>query len=429
MSLKKCKPVFALADGNNFYVSCERVFDPSLEGKPVVVLSNNDGIIIARSQEAKDLGIAMGTPAFRIKDWIESGKVTAFSSNYALYGDMSNRMMRIFADFTPAVEVYSIDEAFLDFRGMEVRDWKGLGKTIRQRVRRYIGIPVGIGFGPTKTLAKIANRIAKKLMREVGVAVVDTPGKIRRALELTPVEDVWGIGRRYARLLENQGVRTAADFVRLPDGWIRRHMTVQGLRIKRELQGEPVIALEEVVPPRMAIRTARTFVEDTADLDFIDEAIAHFTVRASQKLRAQGSFARYITVFLKTNRFRSSQPYRSLHYTVRLPYATDSAIVLVHYARLALRRIYDPAYVYKKAGILLSDLQDRSVRQLNLFEPPEDDRHRRLMETVDRLNRRYGADTLRLGVQGQSRAWQLKQMHRSPRYTTRWDEIPVIYAR
>ncbi len=421
--------MFALADGNNFYVSCERVFDPSLEGRPVVVLSNNDGVIIARSNEAKRMGIAMGTPAFQVRRLIESGKLVAFSSNYALYGDMSNRMMRIFGEFTPGVEIYSIDEAFLDFRGFPpATDFKALGQDIRRRVRRYIGIPVSIGFAPTKTLAKALNRIAKKHIPG-GVAVADTPTKIRRALEMTPVADVWGIGRRHAERLQRQAVHTAADFVRLPDKWIRKRMSIQGLRTKYELLGRPVWDLEQGVPPRKAIRTARTFVKDTSDRDFVDEAIAHFTAVAAEKLRAQGSWARYITVFLRTNRFRKQQDYRALHYTITLPYATGSSILLIHYAREALRRIWRPDLAYKKAGVMLTGLQPEGHRQLNLFRPFADQKHRRLMQVIDRINRAEGRHSVRIAAQGQARAWQLAQMRRSPRYTTRWDEIIRVYAR
>jgi len=418
--------VFALADGNNFYVSCERVFDPSLEGKAVVVLSNNDGVIIARSNEAKAMGIAMGTPAFQVKKLIEEGRLIAFSSNYALYGDMSNRMMHIFGTFTPAVEIYSIDEAFLDFSGFPPTDFKQKGRDIRNRVRRHIGIPVSIGFGPSKTLAKIANRIAKKHMPE-GVAVIDTPAKIRRALEMTAIDDVWGIGRRYAAMLRRQGINTAADFVRLPDAWIRRHMTVQGLRTKHELLGQALIPLEENPPERKQIRTARTFTADTNDPDFIDEAIAHFTATAAAKLRAQNSLAAYISVFLRTNRFKP--PYRSAVFTAHLPYPTDSTIELVHYARLALRRIFRQDLRYKKAGVLLSGLQPATHRQLNLFRSADPEKHRRLMHVMDRINALNGRDTLRLAAQGTRRAWQLRQMRRSPRYTTRWNEIITVYAR
>ena len=278
--------MYALVDGNNFYASCERVFNPALRDKAIVVLSNNDGIIIARSNEAKTLGIKMGTPTFEIKDLIARNEVLAFSSNFALYGDMSKRMMRIFKDFTPDIEVYSIDEAFLDFAGFKQIDLKQTGIDLRQKVLKYIGIPVSVGFGPTKTLAKIANRIAKKYMKN-GVALIDTSEKIERALKMTPIDEVWGIGRRYTSFLQKYQVQTAWDFTRLPNQFIRKHMSVNGLRTKQELLGIACIPITYNPEPRKAIRTARTFAQTKSGFDEVAEAVSTFAATCAHKLREQ----------------------------------------------------------------------------------------------------------------------------------------------
>ncbi len=418
--------MYALVDGNNFYASCERVFNPALNGKPVVVLSNNDGIIIARSNEAKAMGIKMGIPAFQIKKQIENGEVHAFSSNFALYGDMSQRMMQIFSGFTPQVEIYSIDEAFLDFAGFQNTDFKQLGIELKKRVRKYIGIPVSVGFGPTKTLAKIANRIAKKKMPQVGVALIDTPEKIQLALKLTPIEEVWGIGRRYASFLQEHGVKTAWDFTRLPDAFIRKNMSVNGLRTKEELLGTSCIPVELVPPPKKAIRTARTFSKNTSDLIYIEEAIADFAAKSARKLREEKAVANLLTVFLKTNRFDTKKPYYAKSFTLQIDPPTSSSILLIKKAKEALKIIYKEGLGYKKAGVILSGIVPEENRQLSLFEAGEYHKHRQIMKIMDKINTATGKEILKIGAQGQSRAWRLKQEHRSRRYTTRWDELITI---
>ncbi len=415
--------MYALVDGNNFYASCERVFNPALIGKPVVVLSNNDGIIIARSNEAKAMGIKMGTPAFEIKKQIENKKVYAFSSNFALYGDMSQRMMRIFSDFTPQVEVYSIDEAFLDFEGFPATDFKELGKELKEKVRKYIGIPVSVGFGPTKTLAKIANRIAKKKMLKTGVALIDTPEKIELALQLTPIEKVWGIGRRYAHFLQKHQVKTAWDFAQLPDAFIKKHLTVNGLRTKEELLGTSCIPMELIPPPKKAIRTARTFSKNTPDRLYIEEAIADFAAKTARKLREEQSVAHLLSVFIKTNRFDTKNPYYSNRFTVQINPPDNSSIVLIKKAKQALHIIYKEGLNYKKAGVMVSGIVPEKNRQLSLFETGEYAKHKKIMHVMDQINAENGREILKIGAQGQSRAWRLRQEHRSGRYTTRWDEI------
>jgi len=416
--------MYALVDGNNFYASCERVFNPALNGKPVVVLSNNDGIIIARSNEAKALGIKMGTPAFEIKDLLKRGEVTTFSSNYALYGDMSQRMMQIFSEFTPDVEVYSIDEAFLDFTGFKNVDLRQIATDLRRRVRKYIGIPVSVGLAPTKTLAKVANRIAKKYMPD-GVALIDTDNKIERALKMTPIEDVWGIGRRYARFLKRHKVETAWDFTRLSDVFIRKNMSVNGLRTKEELLGTACIPMEYVPPPRKAIRTARTFAKATKEYDFVAEAVSGFAATCGEKLRRQKSVANLLTVFVRTNKFDSKQVYYADSFTLQIP-ATNSSIELIQFAKQALQIIYKKGLEYKKAGVMVSGLVPDAHRQLSLFGDKNYTRHMQIMQVMDKINAKTGYKVLKIASEGQSRAWRLRQEHRSNRYTTRWDELIEI---
>jgi len=415
--------MYALVDGNNFYASCERVFNPGLQHKPVVVLSNNDGIIIARSNEAKALGIKMGTPAFKIKDLVNQNQVVAFSSNYALYGDMSQRMMQIFHDFTPAVEVYSIDEAFLDFNGFDLSHIRATGVKLRQKVRKYIGIPVSVGFAPTKTLAKIANRIAKKHMSD-GVALIDTPEKIKKALQMTAIEDVWGIGRQHSRFLQQHKVKTAWDFTQLSDSFIRKKMSVTGLRTKAELLGTACIPLELIPPPRKAIRTARSFVKSTADYEFINEAVARFAAACGEKLRQQQSAANLLTVFLRTDKFDKKNSYYANSFTVQLS-NTSSSIDLVKAAKKALKIIYKKDFTYKKAGVLVSGLVPEKNRQLSLFDTHYS-KHRQVMKIMDQINKTNGYHVLKLAAEGQASVWHLKQKYRSKRYTTRWQELIEI---
>jgi len=420
--------MYALVDGNNFYASCERVFKPSLIGKPVIVLSNNDGIIIARSNEAKALGIKMGIPAFEVKKQIENGQIFAFSSNFALYGDMSQRMMHIFSDFTPLVEIYSIDEAFLDFHGFPETDFKSLGIRLKKRVKKYIGIPVSVGFGPTKTLAKIANHIAKKRLQNTGVAVIDTVDKIELALKITAIEEVWGIGRRYAAFLKKHGVKTAWDFTRLSDPFIKKHLSVNGLRTKEELLGTSCIPMELAPPPKKAIRTARSFSKNTPDLAYIEEAIADFAAKTARKLREEKAMAHLLTVFIKTNPFDKNRPYYKNSFTVQINPPSNSSIELIKYAHKALKIIYKERLSYKKAGVMVSGIVPEKNRQLSLFDKGQYHKHKNIMGVIDKLNRETGKEILKIGSQGQSRAWRLKQEHRSGRYTTRWDELIIVKA-
>ncbi len=418
--------MYALIDGNNFYASCERVFNPDLNKKPIVVLSNNDGIIIARSNEAKQLGVKMGTPAFKIKKLIENNNVFAFSSNYALYGDMSQRMMQIFTDFSPDIEVYSIDEAFLDFSNFNNIDYKSLGAELRKRVKKYIGIPVSIGFAPTKTLAKIANKIAKKYMTKTGVALIDTTEKIEVALKMTSIEDVWGIGRKYSVFLKSKGIKTAWDFTQLSDIFIKKHLSVVGLRTKEELLGIACIPIEQEPPTRKAIRTARTFSKIVTDYQFVEEAISDFASKTARKLRKQNSLANLLTVFIRTNKFDKNKTFYSNSFTIQITPASNSSIQLIKYAQTALKIIYKDNYDYKKAGVMVSGLTPSKHRQMNLFDDYDYEKHRNIMKAIDRLNKNTGKEIVKIASQGQSEAWRLRQEHRSNRFTTRWDELIEI---
>jgi DNA polymerase V len=416
--------MYALVDGNNFYASCERAFNPALRQKPLVVLSNNDGIVIARSNEVKAMGIKTGTPAFQIKKLIEQEKIIAFSSNFALYGDMSQRMMGIFKNFSPDIEIYSIDEAFLDFSAFQNIDLREKGIAIRRQVLKNIGIPVSVGFAATKTLAKMANRIAKKYMKS-GVALIDTPEKIERALKMTAIEDVWGIGRKYSKMLQQHQIKTAWEFTRLSDEFIRKKMSIVGLRTKEELLGTACIPMEFEAPDRKTIRTARSFAQSTQNYNDVAESVATFAGACAQKLRSQKSVANLLTVFIRSNRFDKNNSYYANNFTIQLA-ASNSSIDLIKAANKALKIIFKKGVLYKKAGVMVSGLQPDQHRQLSLFDDQNYVKHKQLMQVIDKLNAINGYQLLKIGAEGQSKTWRLKQEHRSNRYTTRWDELIEI---
>lgn len=416
--------MFALVDCNNFYVSCERIFNPSLEGKPVVVLSNNDGCIISRSNEAKALGLKMGEPVFKHKDLIDKHIVTVYSSNYALYGDISHRVMRTLNDYSPLVEIYSIDEAFLDLTGINTNLSK-FGQDIKNRIQRDIGMPIGVGIGSTKSLAKIANKIAKK---NRGVFAIETENQRLWALANTPVEDIWGVGRRYAVLLKKHGIETALDFTKLSTEWIRKHMTVQGHRLKEELLGKPCIALETVMQPKKNIATTRAFGKKLSDKGTIIEAVSTHATKCAAKLRRQRSVARFVTIFIHTDPFSETQKYVSRSITVTLPIASNSDIILAKAAIAGLNEIFIPNLLYKKAGVIVSEISSDNAIQQNLFEHHDDEKLNAVSQVTDFLNARYGDKTIKLAVQGSSREWKLKQEKLSPGYTTRWGDILSVNA-
>ncbi len=417
--------MFALIDCNNFYASCERVFNPSLNGKPVLILSNNDGCVIARSNEAKALGIPMGAPAFKFKEVIENGEVHVFSSNFALYGDMSNRVMTILGTFCPKMEIYSIDEAFLDFSGFDLYDLEALGRDIRKRVLQWTGIPVSVGFAHTKALAKVANRIAKKFTdRTGGVYTIDTEEQRIKALKWLKIEDVWGIGRQHARRLKEMNVLNAYQFTQLTDRWVRDMMTVVGLRLKLDLQGEPTLQLEDV-RDKKSIATTRSFDHNYKDLTLIKERVASFAVSCAEKLRRQHCCCQSVMVFLHTNGFREDQPQYSKNIVIKLPFATNSSIEIVKFAVMGLEQIFREGYGYKKAGVIVSDFSPEGNQQLTLFDS-RNVKHIELMKAVDNINRSMGQQKVRLAAQEPGRVWKMKQERLSPRYTTNLNEIITV---
>ena len=416
--------MFALIDCNNFYASCERVFDPRLNGKPVVILSNNDGCVIARSNEAKALGIAMGAPAFLMKELLEKQDVHVFSSNYALYGDMSNRVMQTIHELVPALEIYSIDEAFVDLRAMPYADLSELARTIRERVRQCTGIPVCVGIAPTKTLAKIANRYAKK-NTDQGVFVVPAGAMPTEILENTAVEDVWGIGRQYQKLLTGHGILTALDLARTNPHWIKKHLSIVGERLVRELNSQPCYELEDQPQAKKGICTSRSFGTPVTDYPILEEAVATFTARCAEKLRRQQSAAHLMHVFVFTNPHRPDQPQYYGNRVLQLPVASNSTMEMVAMAMRGLKIVFREGYTYKKAGIMVSGIVPEDEVQMDLFAMDEKRRtlERKAMTALDQLNRRMGRDTVKVGKQGYNRSWHLRQERRSRRYTTRWEEL------
>lgn len=420
------KQVLALVDCNNFYASCERAFNPKLDRQPVVVLSNNDGCIIARSNEAKALGFAMGDPYHLNRDKIRQHNVKVFSSNYALYGDMSRRVMSTLATLAPDVEIYSIDEAFLSLNGFEHRGLNGYAATIRSRVKCSTGIPVSIGIGPTKTLAKIANRLAKKLPGTAGVfnlleADADT------TLGLVDVGDVWGIGRQWATWLKGQGITTALDLKRADPKTIRARMTVVGERIVSELNGESCLDLELVAPPQKGITVSRSFGRQLDRREAIRQALLQFVGRAGEKLRRQNLQALRLTVFLMTSPFAKDRPFYSNSMTRKLLFPSDYTPDLIDAAVTILEKIYRPGYVYQKCGVMLTDLVPAMRERHDLFDERDRQRQSRLMKAVDAINADHGTRMIHFGDLGGIRPqWAMRAGFRSPRYTTRWEEIPLV---
>ena len=419
--------MFALADCNNFYASCERVFRPDLNGKPVVVLSNNDGCVIARSNEAKVLGIPMGAPAFKYQKIFEQNNVSIFSSNYALYGDMSNRVMTILSSFSPETEVYSIDEAFLRFDGCDYISLNDYGLKIRNTVYKSTGIPVSIGFANTKSLAKVANKIAKKFPDKTNnVYVIDSEEKRVKALKWLKIEDVWGIGRKHTKRLNSCGVINAYQFTQLSDEWVRKHLSVVGLRLKHDLQGIPTIELEHV-KTKKNIATTRSFEKNYYEFEQIKERVSSFAVSCAGKLRRQKSNCNAIIVFLNTNYHDKNQPQYNNSRLIKLPYPTNSDIELSKFATEALQYIFKKGYYYKKAGVIVIDITPENQTQIKLFEN-SNPKHKLLMQTIDNLNQSIGNKKVKLGSQDVERTWKMRQEKLSPRYTTCLKEVFTVKA-
>lgn len=412
--------MYSLIDCNNFYASCERVFNPSLNGKPIVVLSNNDGCVIARSNEAKKLGIPMGAPAFQFESTFRTHKVKVFSANFHLYGDMSRRVMNILSTYSPATEIYSIDECFLSLHGID-NDLYEYGLDMVQKVGRWTGIPVSVGTAPTKALAKIANRIAKKFPEVThGSYVIDSDEKRIKALKWLPIEDVWGIGRQNAKKLFAHGARKAYDFTQMPESWVLKQMTAVGLRLQRDLKGVPSIEMEEV-EKKKSISTSRTFDGDYDSFDELKERIITFTTLSAQKLRKQKSLCNTLSMFVETNRFKETETYYYKSIQLKLPFSTSSTLELVSFAVMGLKHIYRPHLHYKKAGVTLSQFVDTDCYQPSLFFNSQP-KHKELMKVMDKINSSYQRNAIRLASMDK-KTFKMKQEHLSPAYTTNIKDV------
>jgi DNA polymerase V len=418
--------MFALVDCNNFYASCERVFQPKLKNKPIVVLSNNDGCVIARSNEAKQLGVPMGAAAFEYKELFDKHNIHVFSSNYALYGDMSNRVMNLLQQYTPEIEIYSIDEAFLQLSGFDyITSAEEYVRDIRYTVTKGTGIPISIGLASTKTLSKVANKIAKKFPEHTQhVYSIDSEEKRLKALKWLPVEDVWGIGRQYAKRLHNAGIRTAYDFTLLPESWIQKYMGIMGVRLFKELSGTPCFAIN-TPQNKQNIATTRSFDKNITDYKFIRERVVTFAASCAAKLRKQKSCCTAIMVFMHTNYHRKDLPQYSRNILMKLPFPTNSSFELAHFAVQAMDKIFKQGYAYKKAGVIVMDFVPQANIQINLFQN-SNPKHTVLMETIDNINNRIGQTKIKLGGQDPGRTWKMRQEQLSPCYTTRIRDIISI---
>ena len=417
--------MYALVDCNNFYASCERVFKPNLRHKPIVILSNNDGCVIARSNEAKAIGVPMGAPAYQFQKMFKENHVNVFSSNFPLYGDMSKRIMNLLSTFSPDIEVYSIDEAFLEFDGFELFDLHTYGQKIHELIKRSTGVPVSVGIAPTKVLSKAATHITKKFPKKTnGVYIINTEEKRIKALKWLKIGDVWGIGSRHEKRLTSQGITTAYAFTQLPDEWVRNNMSVVGLRLKRELEGIPQLELEEA-KQKKAIATTRTFDKNYIKLSDIQERVSTFSVTCAEKLRKQQSCCNLIHVFIQTNRHRNDLPQHNGRIIMSADYPTNSSIDIVKLALKGLSLIYKKGYSYKKAGVIVMGITPENEKQLNLFSE-ENPKHKVLMQVVDKLNNSIDQKKLKLACQDLGKTWKMNQNHLSQRYTTRLDEIITI---
>jgi DNA polymerase V len=426
--------VFALVDVNNFYVSCERVFQPRLKRSPMVVLSNNDGCAVARSNEVKALGVKMGATWFKMREIAQEHRIVAFSSNYTLYGDMSNRVVEVLRSFSPDIEVYSIDESFL--RVESVCPWqasyRAFGQAIRAKVLQWLDLPVCVGFGSSKTLAKFANHLAKKNPQFEGVCDLGafSNNELEDWMRKVDVAEVWGVGRKLNEKLAQLGIRSVADLAQADPKRIRSLFGVVLERTVLELNGVSCLSLEDIAPPKKQIISSRSFGQAVVSLPVLTEAVSFHVANASQKLRAQHATTQGIYVFLQTNRFKPEEPQYNEGKLITLPNPSDDTRVITQFAINVLERLYRPGFKYKKTGVMLLDLQPRAHDQMNLFgavvNSTNSPQSLQLMRCLDSINGRYGRGTLKLATMGVSKAWEMRSENRSPRYTTHWDELPIV---
>lgn len=419
--------MYALVDCNNFYASCERVFQPQYNGKPIVVLSNNDGCIISRSDEAKALGVPMAAPEFKVREMLRQHNIKVFSSNYALYGDMSRRAMNVLNTFTPHIEVYSIDEAFLNFEGMNISDYDSYGKQIKNTLLKGLSLPVCIGFAPTKALSKVANKIARKYPeRTNGVYVIDTEEKRVKALRWTKIEDVWGIGYRMKKKMKAKNILTAYNFTEpFHESWIKKEMGVIGLRLRKELLGESVLGIEEP-SSKKSIAITRSFPKQLTEFDALRERVSTFASVCAEKLRLQNSCCHTVVVMLATSEHKTPTTKHYYHNAVTLPFGTDSTLTINQAAIRILEKLYEEhkGERFQKAGVIVTQLINTNEKQLHLFEE-ENPKHHQLMKAIDKINTKIGDRKVKLGSQD-SKTWNMKQNMLSPKYTTRLDQILVV---
>lgn len=418
--------MFALADCNNFFVSCERVFHPELNGRPVIVLSNNDGCAVARSNEAKALGIKMGDPYFKIRGVIERYGVSVFSSNFSLYGDMSSRVHQVLRQFAPSVEQYSIDEAFLDLRGMNIPDPDAFAKQISAECRRLTAIPVSVGIAPTKTLAKIASKLCKQYPKLRGGCYMHRPEDIEKVLRRFPVGDVWGIGRRSAKKLEGMQIRTAWEYTRLPEASVRKLFALPGWRTWMELRGIPCIEFENQLEPRQSICVSRSFAHEITECGLLCEQVANFAESAAAKLRGQHSLALEMAAFAFTNRFKENAPQTFGSQLSVFPDGTSDHRVIVSAAVAATRELFRQGYAYKKAGVVITKIIPEEGHVGSLFSDGNgQEKDARLSRSIDEINRCFGPGHVLFGIQGDGRI-KMSREHQSPHYTTLWSDIPKV---
>jgi DNA polymerase V len=424
--------LFGLADCNNFYCSCERVFHPDLIGKPIVVLSNNDGCVIARSEESKELGIKMGDVFYQVKEKLEQNGVAVFSSNYNLYGDMSRRVMSLLSRYSPKIDVYSIDEAFLNLSGMGTSaQLTEYCKKMVKHIKKGTGIPISLGIAPTKTLAKMASKFAKKYKGYEGVCLIDTDEKREKALKLFDVADVWGIGHRSVDKLNYYGIKTAWDLTQKSASWIKREMSVTGVRTWKELRGESCISIDEL-PHKQSICTSRSFAEQGLNkLADVEEAVANFAAQCSRKLRQQHTVCQSITIFAHTSRFREDLPQNYIYRTIQLQVPTNDLQEIVSMAVKALRNDWKEgdSYFYKKAGVIVWGISRDNAIQTNLFDTIDREKQAALAKAIDEINRKNGHNKIRVAVQGNEKGWQLKREYISKQYTTNLNDVIVLKAK
>lgn len=420
--------MFGLCDCNNFFVSCERVFAPSLEKRPVVVLSNNDGCVVSRSNEAKALGIKMGQPLYQIRELAKRENVTVRSSNYSLYGDMSHRVMTTLKQHVPNIEIYSIDEAFLQLDGIPTERLKTFGEELARIVRRNTGIPVSIGISHTKTLAKVASKLCKKYPKLNNACLMQRDEDIRKVLEKFPIEDVWGIGRRQARMFKECHIATAAQFCDLPEEWIDNRLNITGKRTWLELKGTPCIDFSHETADKQSITVSRSFSKELYSIDELHETITTFAGIATEKLRKQKCVAQELQVFILTNRHREDQPQHYECGQVQFATSTDSTLEIVKAATATLAKIYRKGFGYKKSGIRLSRITPATAIQGSLFDSIDRPKHKALMQAIDRINTEMGRESVKLVSQG-TLTDHTNREHLSPQYTTRWEDIMVVKVR